>query len=52
MKSENNIYFIDSSALITINRFYPPGVFPDLWSPVNRQFFDDNGWKFSMSKKP
>lgn len=31
MKSENNIYFIDSSALITINRYYPSKVFPDLW---------------------
>jgi len=31
MKSENNIYFIDSSALITVNRFYPIKVFPDLW---------------------
>ena len=36
MKSENNIYFIDSSALITINRFYPAKVFPDLW-----KFIDD-----------
>ena len=36
MKSENNIYFIDSSALITINRFYPSRVIPDLW-----KFIDD-----------
>jgi hypothetical protein len=31
MKSESNIYFIDSSALITINRYYTLKVFPDLW---------------------
>lgn len=34
MKSENNIYFIDSSALITVNRFYPSKVFPDLWKYI------------------
>jgi hypothetical protein len=38
MKSENNIYFIDSSALITINRFYPSRVFPDLWKYVDDLF--------------
>ena len=31
MMSENNIYYIDSSALITVNRYYPSKVFPDLW---------------------
>lgn len=34
MKSENNIYFIDSSALITVNRYYPSKVFPDLWKYI------------------
>jgi hypothetical protein len=34
MKSENNIYFVDSSALVTVNRFYPLKVFPDLWKYI------------------
>ena len=38
MKSENNIYFIDSSALITVNRFYPSKVFPDLWRYIDDLF--------------
>lgn len=38
MKSENNIYFIDSSALITVNRFYPASVFPDLWKHIDELF--------------
>lgn len=38
MKSENNIYFIDSSALITVNRFYPSSVFPDLWKHIDELF--------------
>lgn len=39
MKSENpNIYFIDSSALITVNRFYPAKVFPDLWKQLEELF--------------
>ena len=38
MKSENNIYFIDSSALITLNRFYPSSVFPDLWKHIDELF--------------
>jgi len=38
MKSENNIYFIDSSALITVNRFYPLKVFPDLWKYIDDLF--------------
>jgi hypothetical protein len=33
-----NIYFIDSSALITVNRFYPPKVFPDLWKHMDELF--------------
>jgi len=38
MKSENNIYFIDSSALITINRYYPSSIFPDLWKHLEELF--------------
>ena len=38
MKSEDNIYFIDSSALITVNRFYPKKVFPDLWLYLEELF--------------
>ncbi|MBX9784088.1 MAG: DUF4411 family protein [Chitinophagaceae bacterium] len=38
MKSESNIYFIDSSALITVNRFYPSSVFPDLWKHIDELF--------------
>lgn len=38
MKSEDNIYFIDSSALITVNRFYPKKVFPDLWLYIEALF--------------
>jgi len=38
MKSESNIYFIDSSALITINRYYPVKVFPDLWHHLDDLF--------------
>jgi hypothetical protein len=38
MKLENNIYFIDSSALITVNRFYPSKVFPDLWKYIEELF--------------
>lgn len=38
MKHENNIYFIDSSALITVNRFYPSSVFPDLWKQIDELF--------------
>jgi hypothetical protein len=38
MKSENNSYFVDSSALITVNRFYPQKVFPDLWKYIEDLF--------------
>jgi hypothetical protein len=38
MRSEENIYFIDSSALITVNRFYPQKVFPDLWMFLEELF--------------
>ncbi|NUN09079.1 MAG: DUF4411 family protein [Ignavibacteriaceae bacterium] len=38
MKSDKNIYFIDSSALITINRFYPKNIFPDLWEQIEDLF--------------
>jgi hypothetical protein len=38
VKSEQNIYYIDSSALITINRFYPSVVFPDLWEQLDDLF--------------
>lgn len=38
MKYENNIYFIDSSALITINRYYPSRIFPDLWKHLEELF--------------
>ncbi|MCJ7448983.1 MAG: DUF4411 family protein [Bacteroidales bacterium] len=38
MKSEDNIYFIDSSALITDNRFYPKKVIPDLWIYIEELF--------------
>lgn len=31
MKLKENVYCVDSSALITINRYYPKTVFPDLW---------------------
>lgn len=38
MKSKKNIYFIDSSALITIHRYYPKRVFPDLWKHLEELF--------------
>ncbi len=38
MKSENKIFFIDSSALITVNRFYPLRIFPDLWKHIDDLF--------------
>lgn len=38
MKSENKIYFIDSSALITVNRYYPSSIFPDLWKHIDELF--------------
>jgi len=38
MKSEHNKYFVDSSALITINRYYPSKVFPDLWQHLDELF--------------
>lgn len=38
MKSDHNIYFIDSSALITVNRFCPVRVFPDLWKHLEELF--------------
>jgi hypothetical protein len=38
MRSEDNIYFIDSSALITVNRFYPKKIIPDLWTYIEELF--------------
>lgn len=38
MRSEINIYFIDSSALITLNRHYPLRIFPDLWKHLEELF--------------
>lgn len=38
MNSENHLYFIDSSALITVNRYYPMRVFPDLWKYMDGLF--------------
>ena len=38
MKSESNIYLVDSSALITINRYYPKKVIPDLWKYIDELF--------------
>lgn len=39
MKSESsNIYCFDSSALIWINRYYPPRFIPDLWQQLEELF--------------
>lgn len=39
MKSEtSNIYCVDSSALITINRYYPKRLIPDLWNHSEELF--------------
>jgi hypothetical protein len=48
MKSNNNIYFIDSSALITINRFYPSKVFPDLWQYIDELFSEKRLFSHEM----
>lgn len=36
-KSEN-IYCIDTSALVTMHRFYPVRIIPDLWSQIEELF--------------
>jgi len=36
--SRTNIYSVDSSALITINRYYPRNIFPDLWVNIDDLF--------------
>jgi hypothetical protein len=33
-----NVYCMDSSALIIINRYYPKTVFPDLWVHLEELF--------------
>lgn len=38
MKHRKNVYCVDSSALITINRFYPITGFPDLWIHLEALF--------------
>ena len=39
MKSEiSNIYCVDSSALITVNRYYPSRLIPDLWKHLDELF--------------
>jgi hypothetical protein len=48
MRSEDNIYFIDSSALITVNRFYPKKVFPDLWLYIEELFHQKRIYSHDM----
>jgi hypothetical protein len=48
MKSENNIYFIDSSALITVNRYYPLKFFPELWEYIDDLFKQKRVFSHSM----
>lgn len=48
MKSKKNIYFIDSSALITVNRFYPSRIFPDLWKSIEELFVHKNIFSHEM----
>ncbi len=39
MKSSvSNTYSIDSSALLTVNRYYPAKIFPDLWKHLEELF--------------
>ena len=49
MKSKaNNIYSIDSSVLITLNRYYPASVIPDLWSQLEDLFKADRVFSHEM----
>ena len=48
MKFNNNKYFIDSIALITINRFYPARVFPDLWNYIDELFSEKRLFSHEM----
>lgn len=49
MKSKlTNIYSLDSSVLITIQRYYPKSVIPDLWAKLDGLFSEDRVFSHEM----
>lgn len=39
-KSDDNIYCVDTSALITMQRYYPQRILPDLWKRLEELFIE------------
>lgn len=40
-KSPENIYCVDTSALITMQRYYPQRILPDLWKQIEDLFINE-----------